>query len=273
MPGESALLKDVIPVLEALAPSCLAEEWDNVGLQIGDPRSVVRAVAVALDPSPWVVDAVCRSGFDLLVTHHPMFFRPLKKIDLQTGIGRSIGQALRHGLAVFSLHTNLDAVAQGLNDWLAVRLGLERIRLLSSNRAVGPKARHGIGRVGDLSRTIRLKQLALAVKKKLGIETLRIAGDPGLKVRKAALSTGSGGGMVPDFLASGAQVFISGDLRYHEAREIESAGLGLIDVGHFHSEHLMKDAVVKKMKSAFAKRRLAIAVTAVAEEKDPFTFL
>ena len=148
-----AFLSDIVRILDTIAPPALAETWDNVGLQLGDPGRDVNAVWIALDASPAVIDAACAGRIDLLVTHHPLIFRPLTRIDVQSPIGATIGQALQHRLAVFSLHTNLDAVSQGLNDLLAQRLELTRVRPLIANPAVAGN-RHGIGRVGLLARTV-----------------------------------------------------------------------------------------------------------------------
>jgi dinuclear metal center YbgI/SA1388 family protein len=268
----AAFLRDIVRVLDTIAPPALAESWDNVGLQLGDPGLEVKTVWVALDPSPMVIDAACAGRIDLLVTHHPLIFRPLTRIDLQSPIGAAIGQALRHGLAVFSLHTNLDAVSQGLNDLLAQRLGLKRARPLIGNPAVAGN-RHGIGRVGLLARPHRLSELALAVMRRLGAEGVRIAGDPQLRVQRVAVSTGSGSGVMPHFLQSDAQVLISGDLHYHDARDAEAAHRGVIDVGHFHSEQLMKNALVQKLAGVFSRKRLSVRVEACPLETDPFTFI
>jgi dinuclear metal center YbgI/SA1388 family protein len=267
-----AFLRDIVRILDTIAPPALAETWDNVGLQLGDPGRDVKAVWVALDPSPAVIDAACAARIDLLVTHHPLIFRPLTRIDMQNPIGAAIGQALRHRLAVFSLHTNLDAVSQGLNDLLAKRLELKRVRPLIGNPALVGK-RHGIGRVGLLARPRRLSELALSVKRRLGAEGVRIAGDPQLRVQRVAVSTGSGSGVMSHFLQSDAQVLISGDLRYHDARDAEAAHRGLLDVGHFHSEQLMKNSLVQRLAAALARKRLSVRVEACPLEMDPFTFL
>jgi GTP cyclohydrolase I len=264
------LLADIIRVLEHMAPPSLAEAWDNVGLQIGDPGRRVRSVWVALDPGPDVVTAACRAQVDLLVTHHPLFFHPLKRIETHTPFGGAIAQALRHDLAIYCLHTNLDAVADGLNDLLARRLGLRRLRPLVATHGSADRPRHGLGRIGALAAAMPLAKLAREVKQRLGAGVVRIAGDPGLRVKYVALATGSGGSLVGDFLNSAAEAFISGDLRYHEVREIEVARRGAVDVGHFYSEHLMTDAVAQRLRRAFSRRHPGLSVQACALEKDPF---
>jgi dinuclear metal center YbgI/SA1388 family protein len=266
-------LADMINILETMAPPSLAESWDNVGLQIGDPCRPVNSVWVALDPGPDVVTAACRSHIDLLITHHPLFFRPVKRIELHTPLGAVIDQAVRHGLAIYSLHTNLDAAADGLNDLLAQRLGLSRLRPLVQSRDTVAGHRCGIGRVGVLKRAMRLSDLARELKDRLGAAAVRMAGDPLLRVKHVAVVTGSGGNLVTDFLISGAEAFISGDLRYHEVREIEYVGRGAIDIGHFHSEHLMAEALTQRLQRAFKSRRIGVRVQACPLEKDPFAVL
>ncbi|MFO7708926.1 MAG: Nif3-like dinuclear metal center hexameric protein [Desulfobacterales bacterium] len=269
----AAALKVIVRILEAVAPAALAEPWDNVGLQVGDPEAAVSRIWVALDAGPDVIRAGGDAGVDLIITHHPLVFKALKRIDLNTPTGAAIGHAVRHGLAVVSLHTNLDAVAGGLNDLLGQRLGLKRMRPLCAedrrSAGVGP----GIGRIGELSRPQRLDALARDVKKRLGAAAVRRVGAPGAMVGCVAVSTGSGGSLVPHFLRSKAHVLISGDLGYHVAREVEYAGRSLIDVGHFHSEHFLKEALVQRLQNEFSRRRMAVRVQACPLEKDPFTMV
>lgn len=266
-------LAEVLSILEAIAPAGLAEEWDNVGLQIGDREAVVRAVRVALDPGPEVIAAACRQGADLLVTHHPLFFRPIRRLDLATPLGRSVARAIQAGLAVVSLHTNLDAAENGLNDMLAERLGLRAVRPLVPSSGGGGGMPHGMGRVGELEGELSLAQFAALVKGRLALEGLRWAGRESLGVRRVAVSTGSGGSLVEHFIASGAEVFVTGDMRYHDARAIEEAGCGLVDVGHFHSERIMKEALAARLGSALAARGYDVDVRPCAQERDPFRTL
>lgn len=265
------LLADIIAVLERMAPPSLAEAWDAVGLQIGDPHRRIGSVWVALDPGPDVVTAACRSRADLLITHHPLFFRPLQRIEIGTPSGTVIEQAVRHRLAIYCMHTNLDAAAGGLNDLLARRLGLRRLRPLRLPDDITARPHPGIGRLGTLKRPMGLSDLARWVKQRLGAASVRMAGDPALCVRHVALVTGSGGSAVGGFLRTEADAFISGDLRYHEVREIEYARRGVVDVGHFHSEHLMVDAIAQRLRRAFGRRRPPVRVQACALEKDPFS--
>jgi dinuclear metal center YbgI/SA1388 family protein len=261
------VLADILPFLEKIAPPRLAEEWDNVGLQLGDPGRAVARVWVALDPSPEVIAAACRQQVGLLVTHHPLIFRPLKRIDTGTPLGAAIEAALRHRLAVYAMHTNLDAAAAGLNDMLAARLGVQRREPLEAR---ADRSAAGLGRIGVLRGRTRLVELAAEVKRRLGLASVRVVGDGSRRVKRVALSTGSGGSLLPHFLASTAEVFITGELRYHDAREIEAAQRGAIDIGHFHSEHLMASGVALRLRRALQRHRAGIHVEACSIEADPF---
>jgi putative NIF3 family GTP cyclohydrolase 1 type 2 len=133
-----------------------------------------------------------------------------------------------------------------------------------------PETTFGIGRVGDLTESADLESLALKVKRSFGVETLRVVGDPGLPVKRVAVCTGSGASLVRDFLASTADVFISGDLRYHDARDAEAARRGLIDVGHFSSEHIIIGALTERLREAAVAAGFDTKISACGLEKEPF---
>lgn len=277
-------VSEIIKVLDSVAPQTLAEGWDNVGLQVGDPRQPVKRIWIALDPTYPVVKAACREKADLLITHHPLIFKPLQSLNFGTPVGAVIDLAVRHHLAIFAAHTNLDSVAGGINDILAGRIGLYDLEPLV--RAPGPPrvqndvdpaaatgSDAGIGRVGLIQPVSDLKSLASKIKASLKLRYLKIAGDPDLPVEKVAVCSGSGGSLLAEFFACGAQVFISGDFRYHDARDVEASHLGLIDIGHFASEHLIVDVLAQKLAGLLADSEMNPTVKACGLEKDPFTVL
>jgi dinuclear metal center YbgI/SA1388 family protein len=279
-----ATVAQIIKIMDKLAPPWLAEEWDNVGLQIGDPRLPVRRIWIALDPSQEVVKAACEKNVDLLITHHPLFFRPLKSIDFDTVGGVIIQMAANHQLAIFSAHTNLDIVRDGVNDVLAQRLGIQKLSILQPVHAgdqsiedisslTGDQTEHGIGRIGSLTKTVSLKSLISIVKNRLKLDFVKVAGDLEMSVAQVALCSGSGSSLMQAFISSNAQVFISGDIHYHNARDAESANRGIIDIGHFPSEHLMVEALAHHLKEIITREGLKIKVEPCTLETDPFTFL
>ena len=122
-----ATVADIAKIMETIAPSWLAEKWDNVGLQIGDPLWPVKKIRVALDPTREVVESCCEDGIDLLLTHHPLIFKPLKRIDLGTPQGSLFEKAIAHRMAIYAAHTNFDRLAGGLNDILARKIPEEMV--------------------------------------------------------------------------------------------------------------------------------------------------
>jgi dinuclear metal center YbgI/SA1388 family protein len=279
-----ATVGQIIKMMDRLAPPWLAEEWDNVGLQIGDPRLPVRRIWVALDPGPEVVKAACGQDVDLLITHHPLIFRPLKSIDFTTPGGAIIQMASQHQLAIFSAHTNLDIVREGVNDVLAQRLGLKHMEILQPVKTAKPpqsdnfspidgESQHGIGRIGSLAKATSLKSLALMVKEKLKLDFAKVSGNPELQVTRVAICGGSGSSLMQTFMSSDAQVYISGDIGYHDARDAEDANRSIIDIGHFPSEHLMVDALTHQLEKLLNQEGIKIEVEACNIEKDPFIIL
>ncbi|RTZ99223.1 MAG: Nif3-like dinuclear metal center hexameric protein [Deltaproteobacteria bacterium] len=271
---------DVIQILEAMAPSRLAEDWDNAGLQTGQMDWPVRSIWVALDPTPDVMEAACQANADLLVTHHPLFFKPLKNIDFSMPEGKVVRLAVVNQTAVFSAHTNLDSAADGLNDLLARKIGLKRLSTLvrqpvqlKSGAAPGQEADRpeGMGRIGYLDTEVPLVELAGKIKKALNLDLIQVAGRSDLLVRKMAVCTGSGSSLLPEFLASDAEVYLSGDLTYHNGRTVEAVDRGLIDIGHFASEHIIVADLAHRLKAHIVSAGETVAVTACAFEIDPFT--
>ncbi|MBN1930641.1 MAG: Nif3-like dinuclear metal center hexameric protein [Desulfobacterales bacterium] len=263
---------DIIKAMEKIAPVLLAEQWDNVGLQIGKDDWPVKRIWVALDPGPEVVHAACSKNVNLLITHHPLIFKPLRSIDFSTPTGAIIQMATRHNLALFSAHTNLDKAKDGLNDVLASKLGLKNLKVLEESTEPNETCQ-GLGRIGDLDEGIDLFSFAQRVKEKLELVSIKVSGRHDLLIKKVALCTGSGSGLMDDFLSSGAQVYISGDLRYHDARAAEVVDLGLIDIGHFTSEHLIVEVLAGRLQRILSENAIEVKVEAFGLEKDPFMTL
>ena len=266
-----AKISDIIKAMDSLAPCHLAEEWDNIGLQVGKSDWPVKKVLIALDPTPDVIEAACSKGIDLTITHHPLILQSLKSIDLGAPVGYVIDMALRHRVGIFSAHTNLDSAKDGINDVIARRIGLRNLRVLGKGR--DPDDAQGIGRIGELHEKKELANFALGIKKIFKLQSVKIVGKPDLPVRSVAVCAGSGSSLMNNFFSSGAQVFVSGDLRYHDARAVEAANLGLIDIGHFASEHLMVEVLAGRLQKILIESGIDVEVEACRLEKDPFVIL
>jgi dinuclear metal center YbgI/SA1388 family protein len=177
---------------------------------------------------------------------------------------------------VYSAHTNFDSVSSGLNDIFADRIGLSNCHVLDDAKIIKKESErcHGIGRIGVLPQSVKLNQLATSLRQRMHLNAIRMAGDPDLVVTKVAICTGSGAGLLDKFISSDAQVYISGDIKYHDAISVIENGKGVIDVGHFASEQIMLDVVAKRLKKRIqALTSPAIIGEACHLEEDPFTVL
>lgn len=277
---QNICVTDIVRLMEKMAPPSLAEEWDNCGLQVGAGDWPVRKVWVALDPLFSVMEEAARQQIDLVITHHPLIFKPLHRIDVQNGVGKVIASAITSKTAIYAAHTNLDSVHEGINDLLADKIGLQRLSPLLPFKDRSAEDAHGtgeqmagLGRIGVMDPPVPLRRLALEIKDRFGLGTLKVAGDEHLEVRHVAVCSGSGGGLMDAFLKSEAQVYVSGDLRYHDARSVEETGRALIDVGHFASEQIIIQALVEKLDAAFQTARWNVDVSACQMEQDPFMHL
>ncbi len=260
-------LGNVIKIIEQMIPRDLSEPWDNCGLQVGDIDWPVQKIWVALDPLPEVIAAAKQSDIDLVITHHPLIFKPIKAVDVHTPEGAVIQQALADQVAIYSAHTNLDRVHAGVNDVLAACIGLKEVMPLSMDPVSG---KPGFGRIGQLAAPMTPADLIRGLKEALNLEHVKVAGDLKSDVHDVVVCSGSGSSMVPEFFNSKADVFISGDLHYHDARLFEFAQKVLIDIGHFASEHLIVEALTDRLKQCFRNEGLGLEVRAYTFERDPF---
>ena len=267
--------KDILELLNTIAPFNIAEDWDNSGLQVGNSDWEVKRVMIGLDVSLPLITAAKEGNCDLVLTHHPLMIHPEKSIDFNKMPGSAIEMAARHRISIVSAHTNLDKAVDGLNDYFASRMGLKNtIALLMDPPSSMPTDEMiGIGRIGYLSSPMALKQLVRQIKEILGLRHVRVTGDMALPVTMVAICTGSGGSLMDVFLRSSADVYITGDIKYHEARSVEESAKGLIDVGHFASEHMAVDLLADKLGQAIQAAGVNVQIKTFKKEKDPFTIV
>jgi dinuclear metal center YbgI/SA1388 family protein len=272
-------LEEFAGLLEKIAPAHLAEQWDNCGLQVGSPKWKIKKIWIALDPLISVMEAAVRHHVDLVITHHPLIFKPIQYIDLETPIGKVIATAIENRTAVYAAHTNLDIAAGGVNDSLAEKIGLQQlIPMVETQTGAGGDAPDGdtvvgIGRIGVLDPPRPMRQWIDEMKSRLGLQKVRVAGNYDQIINRAAVCSGSGGSLLGPFLNSDAQVYISGDLRYHDARAVEDAGRAFIDIGHFASEHIILETLVNKLTLAVEKMGWHVQIESCMLEKDPFELI
>lgn len=242
-------LADVVAALEDLYPPATAEGWDAVGLVAGDPHREVRQVMFAVDPVDAVVDEAIAWGADLLVTHHPLFLKPVTSVAATTFKGSVVHRLLAAGCGLHVAHTNADSAPRGVADALADLVGITDRRPLVARV---DDVERGIGRVGPLERPTTLGELARRVADVLPAtaQGVRVAGDLDAEVVTAAVVGGSGDSLFDAVRAAGVDVYVTADLRHHPASELreraafeagrsatpDSGRPFLVDVAHFASE-------------------------------------
>lgn len=261
-------LRKIVEIIEKIAPPGLASDWDNSGLQVGDPNSEVSGVLVALDPLPEVVAEAARLGCNLALAHHPLFFRPVKRLDASSGAGAVAHAAVRAGIAIYSAHTSFDRVPDGVSAALAELLGIKKTAVLE--QADGWPKGYGYGRVGSLARKTTAGAFAKAAKVALGLPHAKLVGDPNTTVSRVALCGGSGSDLMGLAKASGAELFVTGDLKYHEALGALDAGLCVLDVGHFGSEHPAVARMAGLLRSGLKKDGIKLAVYESGVQTEPW---
>lgn len=213
--------------LVARLPDSLAESWDNDGLMVcPDGDAPVRRVLLALDVTETVVDFAIENRFDLILTHHPLIFRPLSSLTEDTTVGRKVIKLIKSGIAVISFHTRADRVDGGVNDVLADLLELSEVE---------PLGEDGMGRVGYLEEPMTLEAFAARIKERLGVPILN-ASDGGDLVHKVAVLGGEGKDYLKAALASEADTYLSGNLGYHTMEDAPELGINLIEAGHYYTE-------------------------------------
>lgn len=251
--------QEIMQVMERIAPRRLAEEWDNPGLLVGSPADDVRKILVALDVREETIEQAIEDGCDLIVAHHPLIFRAIKAVRTDDATGRKIARLIKAGVAVFAAHTNLDSAAGGVNDVLAERLGLSDVAPLAEGTADGEP---GLGRIGFLSAALSLEEFAALVKKSLGVSSLRVVRSGDRAVRRVALCGGSGVEFIGKAAAKGADVYVTGDVRYHDGERAAALGVHVIDAGHFATEQ----PIVARL-AARLRKELGAGVEIIAETK------
>ncbi len=243
-------VKDVISILEQEVPSRYAVDWDNVGLLVGDREQDVTKVLIALDATDEVIAHAVRIGAQMILTHHPLLFRPPKQVVEQDFLGRRIRSLVKNDISCFAMHTNFDIVKMA--DANAEQLALQDAEVLEQ---VGEDEMgcYGFGRIGNLKEELTLQEFAKKVSHAMCLSAIRVYGNPSLIVRRAAVSSGAGKSSISDAICKGADVIVTGDVDYHAGTDAVMQGIAVIDAGHYGTEFIfiskMKEIVQEKLPS------------------------
>ncbi|MDP7420673.1 MAG: Nif3-like dinuclear metal center hexameric protein [bacterium] len=241
----------LLDILELIAPRVLAESWDNVGLLVGSRLGEVSKIVVCLDVEEYIVRAAADDGAEVIVSHHPVIFRPISKISMEEQGGQIIRALLSNNITAVAMHTNLDAARDGVNDVLASLFNLKNLDVLKISR--NPSATEncgpvGLGRVGDLERPVSIPAFIDSVKTVLGVDKVRVAGPVEGTVYRVAVMGGSGGRTFKLAGSKGFEVLVTGDVGYHDALEASADGVTVIDAGHRETERVVLKPLAERIR-------------------------
>ena len=243
-------VKDIIAVIEDFAPLSIQEGWDNSGLCVGSPEDEVSSILLGLDCTEKLVDEAIECGADMIVTHHPLIFSGLKKISPDDPIGAAVIKAVRNGISIYAAHTNADKVIAGVSGAMAARLGLIDVEILEED---GEGT--GLGVVGNLPSPLSAEEAIALVKEQFSLKMMKASAPVECLVTRIAMCGGSGGSLIRSAQKAGAQLYISGDISYHNFFTPE--GFMIMDIGHYESEIEIVDilfSLIKKNFPTFAVR-------------------
>lgn len=235
---------DIAEYIEILAPCNLACEWDNVGLLVGDNDKEIKKVLIALDNDERVTDEAISISADMIITHHPIMFSPINRLTEDNHEQRMLRRMCESSICHYAAHTNMDCARGGLNDYLAEKLGIVDACVIDETSDGA-----GFGRMGNVEETTLSAMIELC-EDKLSLDDVRYVGELDKPIRKVAVNSGSGSDILGKCASLGADLLITGDLKYTPAREAYDLGIAVIDAGHYGTEviftEFIKDYLEKK---------------------------
>ena len=262
-------VNDIFVYLDEQAPFSIQMDFDNAGFLVGRRNAPVKKVLITLDITEEVAQEAVEVGADLIVSHHPVIFHPARSVTDADPVGRTLLTLAEGHVAAICAHTNLDAVAGGVNDTLARRLGLVKIEQLHQDGVDGSGRPYGIGRVG-LTEGVPLYTPAFAAKVKelLGANGVRYV-DAGRPVRRVAVGGGACGDMLMDAIKLGCDTFVTSEVKYNGFLDARDWGINLIDAGHYPTENVVCPVLEKWLKAGFP----GVEIVHTAKHKEVFTYL
>jgi dinuclear metal center YbgI/SA1388 family protein len=257
------LIGDICARLELIAPVRLAEEWDNVGLLVGDAQRPARRVMTCLSITPETIDEAMSDDADLVITHHPFPFRPLQRMTTTSTAGRLLWRVAGAGISIYSPHTAWDSASSGINQQLAQALDLRDIRPL--NPLVGDPDELGSGRIGSWPEPLTLASAIARVKRFLGIDRVQYVGVTDQPLARVAIACGSAGSFLAAAHQADCQLLLTGETSFHTCLEAEALGVALILAGHYTSERFAMETLAGNLQAHFAE----LQIWASRQESDP----
>lgn len=248
-------LNKIIEFFNSFAPPCFAEDYDNVGLLVGDKDKEVNKVLITLDVDEYVAKDAADKDYDLVISHHPLIFKPLKRVVTDDSVSRTVIYLIKNNISLVSVHTNFDSVKSGLCD-----LFLDKIADTKDRNAIEGDKENGSGRIAELKEIATFLDILSKVKEEFCVDTLRYVGDKDMKISKIAVCNGGGADFIYAAKEMGADLYISGDIKYHHARFAYENNLALVEVPHYNAEIMFCDYVKDLLEKEFGND-LDICVT------------
>ena len=259
----------IMNALERIAPRRLAEDWDNLGLLVGSYAQKVGRILVALDVDDRVTEEAIARRADMIVAHHPAIFRGMKQLRTDLPLGKRLAALLTHGIAVLAAHTNLDIARGGVNDVLAAHLGLEKLSsfvITSQEEGVT----ESLGRMGTLPAPMAIEDFARSVKERLHVSHVRLAAVAARPIRRVAVCGGAGAEFIDNAVRLGADAYVTGDVKYHDAQRAVEQGMHIIDAGHFGTEVPVLPVLAEQLRTELASERGEIEIFVTNTQRDVF---
>ena len=253
--------------METLAPLRLAEEWDNVGLLVGNRKKHVTNVMTCLTITPASCAEAIEKEAELVIAHHPLPFRPLKRLTTDTTAGSMLLDMIKTDIAIYSPHTSFDSALTGINQQIASGLGLEQVEML--NPLEEDVDQLGSGRIGSLPAKVSIRDFCETVKSFFGIPQLQYVGKPDQNVSKVAIACGSAGQFMQQAIRKGCDAFVTGETNFHTCLEAEATGTLLVLPGHFATERFALEWLAQQIKSELPE----LNVWASNAETDPIQLI
>ncbi|MBP2026382.1 dinuclear metal center YbgI/SA1388 family protein [Acetoanaerobium pronyense] len=257
------LLSEIVKILDEALKIEIAYEWDNVGLLVGDKEKNIKKIMLTLEITKETIDEAKKNSIDLIISHHPLIFKALKTITTDHEKSKYIIDAIKNDIAIYSSHTNFDMLSGGLNDYVADLLELEDTTALVYETS----QEFGIGRIGKLKTKMDINEFSKYVIKKLNLSDVKIVRGSDKNIEKVGVVNGAGIEYWKEAKALGCDIYITGDVKYHEAQDIKEAGMSIIDAGHFGTEKHFNVAMKNFLRNILSKD---IEIYNSTSMEDPF---
>ncbi len=264
---EQLTVGGVITFLETIAPKALQESYDNCGLLTGDPSWTVTGILTTLDCTEGVIDEAMASNCNLIVSHHPIIFKGLKKLTGQNYVERTVIKAIKNNVAIYAIHTNLDSIFEGVNHRIADKLKLVNRSILVPKLGC-ENLKVGSGMIGELTESIEPMDFLLRLKKSMNTDCIRYTTLRTTQIKKVAICGGSGSFLLNEAIRAGADIFISADFKYHEFFDADN-NIIIADIGHYESEQFTKEL----LKEVLTKKFPTFAINFSKTPTNPISYL